>query len=387
MTTPKTQKRNEVIRIACAQCHRTRPPEIKDIAPCPYCGCTKNVVALSIPDNQPKMQPQPPLVHPEFGRKCVSIYYPSFVIDNPQTLTLLTLFNDQVLLFSRNSPDETWKDLGEKSEDNPIFRAQQQRLGQFMRGPFSILSKSGVLRVITSNDFDAVFPEAGQLEVRHRDILAIVKAGSPESSNGTMTVGGLIRSLNAQSAARRYGIPLVTDWDSSLPTDMETQQDILARLTTALAASSLSRLAAPDILISDPEDILLIRDELAEQLAAFRSGILDLTWLLRQTINNPRNLSEVLSEANNLTETKIKARLLDLEQRLRAHKATRMRRVLFGAGRVLINAVKLFLPGDSSTRLLAGGKSLFHLAKEIDATTPPADQIASFIYQLREKSK
>jgi hypothetical protein len=48
-------------------------------------------------------------------------------------------------------------------------------------------------------------------------------------------------------------------------------------------------------------------------------------------------------------------------------------------------AVKLFLPGDVSAKIISGAKSVHQLvAMDIDSSSPPESQIASFLYGIKQ---
>jgi len=143
----------------------------------------------------------------------------------------------------------------------------------------------------------------------------------------------------------------------------------------------------PDVRAVSVDNLLEARNELKDELLEFRAGILKLTWLLHHQIQNRTDLEEIRHEADVLTNTVIKGSVLSLENRMRQHKNKRIRRMLFGTGRVLVEAAKLFLPGGAAEKLIAGGKSLFQLATELDSAKPPEDQIATYLYRLRGKFK
>ena len=70
---------------------------------------------------------------------------------------------------------------------------------------------------------------------------------------------------------------------------------------------------------------------------------------------------------------------------MRQHENRRIRRMLFGTGRVLVDAAKMFLPGGWQEKLLAGGKTLLQTATEIDGARPAEDQIATYLYKLKRR--
>ena len=89
----------------------------------------------------------------------------------------------------------------------------------------------------------------------------------------------------------------------------------------------------------------------------------------------------------NLANTIIRGSLLSLENGMRQHKKINIRRMLFGTGRVLVDATKLFFGSGAAEKMIAGGKSFLQMATEIDNVKPPEDQIATYLYKLKGKFK
>ena len=152
-----------------------------------------------------------------------------------------------------------------------------------------------------------------------------------------------------------------------------------------LAQSVICQLALPDVKAVHVGDILEARRELRDELLEFRAGILKLTWLLHQRVQNKNDLEEIRHEANTLVNTVIKGSLLSLENRMRQHKKKAVRRLLLGTGKVMVEATKIFLPGGATEKMISGGKSLFQLATELENSKPPEDQIATYLYKLKGK--
>lgn len=373
------------IKVVCTRCKTQRDPSLEDTAPCPQCGCPDNALLLNIPDipkdNDEQLEP---VTVPEFKDKSVVVYYPSFVIDDPRLLTSLCLYNDKVLLFIRNQPEITLASLRTKTKDDPTFADELLKFESFMKKPLPVLSDAGLLDVVTSQECNKRFEKSGELPIdKHLLKKMIQDSSSPRIKSGT-TVGELIRALDAYSVAKRYELPLAGSF--GFPSDLMpgTARGEVEATANILAHSTICQLALPDIVAINPGDILLIKDKLNDELIEFRVGILELTWLLRQSVTNKQALDEIRHEAEIIIHSKVKSALTSLEQRIKSHEKGRIRRMLFSSGRVIINSVKLFLPGGVSEMLLGASKSLFQLAVEFDLQKPPSDQVASFIYQLRK---
>jgi len=158
-------------------------------------------------------------------------------------------------------------------------------------------------------------------------------------------------------------------------------------LSEILATTAISQLALPEVHPAHVDDLLEARTVLRDELLEFRAGILNLTWLLHQQIKGKNDLTEIRQEADMLVSTKIKAAVMSLEHRMRQHENKRIQRMLFGTGRVLVDATKMVLPGGWQEKLVAGGKSLLQAATEVDSAKPPEDQVATYLYRLKRQLK
>ncbi len=185
------------------------------------------------------------------------------------------------------------------------------------------------------------------------------------------------------SLARR--LPL-TVGNTPLPRVMAHKQcaDVLP---ATLARSAISQLVLPNIKAISADDLLHVRTKLRDELLDFQAGILDLSYLLHQQVRNGNDLKGLRQEADVLVNTKITAAVMSLENRMRQHENKRIRRMLFGTGRVLVDAAKMFLPGGWQEKLVAGGKTLLQTATEMDSAKPPEDQIATYLYKLKRRLK
>jgi hypothetical protein len=154
-----------------------------------------------------------------------------------------------------------------------------------------------------------------------------------------------------------------------------------------LAITAISQLSLPHIRPAHVHDLLEARTALRDELLEFRAAILNMTWLLHQQVKGKNDLDEIRQEADMLVNTMIKAAVMSLEHRIQQHENKRIRRMLFGTGRVLVDAATVFLPGGLQEKLAAGGKALLQTATEICSAKPPEDQIATYLYKLKRYLK
>lgn len=320
------------------------------------------------------------------SEKSEVIYFPDSIIENPSTLTSLCLFHDEVILFFTKDPYLQLKELKRKYyRYHEIPSVQFHNYISFIQGPLKLLSEATLLTAISPDMFDKRFSNANNLEVSYQllqNISDSINESKPRKSK-YITVGELLRSIMAYSAALKYDLPLVTD-KLFLPANSikHTKQEI-GLLADILSRSAIANLALPDLRAQHPEDIILAKRELKDELIEYRAGILSLTYMLRQNISSKANLLEISNEADILVNTRIKAALLNLEFKIAKHNNTRLKRMLFGTAKVGLELVKLFLPSSIPDKIITGSKSLFELATAIDDNKVPEIQMASFLYGVR----
>jgi hypothetical protein len=188
--------------------------------------------------------------------------------------------------------------------------------------------------------------------------------------------------ITAYLTSKQRGYPLASEY---IPPSCLNQKTRTRTLSDVLARTAISQLALPAIQFADVDDLMEARTALRDELLEFRVGILDLTHLLHQQVKGENDLTQIRYEANVLVDTKIKAAVLSLEHRMQQHKNKRIHRMLFKAGRILVDFGKLFLPGGIQEKLLAGGKAALQTATELDSSKPTGDQVATYLYKLKRQ--
>ncbi|HUU18782.1 MAG TPA: hypothetical protein VMW72_16650 [Sedimentisphaerales bacterium] len=330
----------------------------------------------------------------ETTNKSIVVWHPSltYAVPDIREWTSLCLFHDQVVLYHLFFATE--------AEPTPFLEFWQTRQDSKERLAFidgiQFLAKHNVIRLITLEEISPVLTDVLKVhKVRIPPVLTerfrnFVNANIKEVEDVVNKEGKVLEALDINDAimsclaSMAYQYPLVTnDVDLQDPSNMKQAET----LSEVLAQSAICQLALPDVRAVHAEDVLEARTELEDELLEFRAGILKLTWLLHHQIKNKDDLEQIRHEADTLTNTKIKGSLLSLENRMRQHKKKRIRRMLFGTGRVLVEATKLFLPSGAAEKMISGGKGLLQLATELDSAKPPEDQVATYLYKLKGKLK
>jgi len=328
----------------------------------------------------------------EMTDKSIVVWHPNLVYAVPDVSewTSICLFHDQVVLCSPFLRTET--------ESNPFlvcFETRSDSKEMFaLIDKIQLLTKHKIIRLITPEEFnqqvvmdlhkvrEPCIPHG--LVKRFSQFVDQNLKGTKVEQDTALEALDLCGAMMSCLTSEAYLYPLVTS-DINLQDHPNTQP--IETLSDILARSAICQFALPDVRAVHVEDLLEVRNELKDQLLEFRVGILKLTWLLHQQIKNKNDLKQIRQEADALTDTVIKGSLVSLENRMRQHKNKRIKRMLFGTGKVLVEAAKLFLPGGVTEKMIATGKSFLQMATELDSVKPPEDQVAAYLYKLKGKLK
>lgn len=338
----------------------------------------------------------------EAADKSIVVWYPRLTqtIPDARVFTSLCLFHDKVVLCSFLCCSDEDSDEAQDFQERTLAYWQtkpdyEERIAFI--NTFQFLAKQNVIHLITPNKFPQVandFVKADRTHLpyglidRFRNFIDTglegIKDKDVESQAVKMAEAlDLTEAITSCQASNAYNYPLVTDEAYiSIANSEEKSAEILSEVLTQ---SAICQFALPDVKAIHIDDLLEARIELKDELLEFRAGILKLTWLLHQRVENKNDLEQIRQEADTLVNTVIKGSLLSLENRMRQHKKKAIRRILFGTSRVLVEAAKLFLPSGAAEKMISGGKGLLQLAMEIDSAKPPEDQVAMYLYRLKGK--
>lgn len=332
----------------------------------------------------------------ENTEKSIVVWHPRSIraIPDAREVTSLCLFHDRVVLcsFLCTKDREFQKRLLSTWQGKPEY---EERIVFINKIEF--LARQNVIRLIPADEFVSVqndFAKSGkailpiELLNRFRNFVKIGCAGIKNKDDGEQYAKmvealDLSEEIVSYQASSAYNHPIITN--EIYLRDSYNKTASTETLTERLAQSAICQLALPDVRAIHVDDLLDARKELKDELLEFRAGILKLTWLLHQQIQNKNDLEQIRHEADTLVDTVIKGSLLSLENRMKQHKKKTIRRMLLGTGKVLVEATKLFLPSGAAEKMISGGKGLLQLAAEIDSAKLPEDQVATYLYKLRGK--
>lgn len=324
------------------------------------------------------------------------IYEPSFVIENPKILTSLCVLYDEVLLFNHKSIDAEIKELEELIEKNQINSSDMKKLN-FINGPLKVLSSESVLKFYDYKRTNKEFSKINDLELdldlidnKEKLVLQTNKKNVNSitgkilniiNNNDKFKVSDFIRTIDLYSVAETYNIPLFSD-----------QQNIIINknytdfLSENLALISICDLAIPELNTENPENILIARDKLKDELSEFKAGILELTYLLHQNTHHDHlTYKEFLNECSILVNTKIKSSILNLENRIKTNKNKNIKNMFILGAKLLLSGGNILICGNETKSILENGLSFADNLSGLVNLDKPEHKIASYVLKLNNQ--
>lgn len=329
----------------------------------------------------------------EDGRSRV-IYGDAPFIEDMGLLTTICLLHDEVLLFGSGTLNEEMLRYWSRPNAPP---AEEGTVADKM---LETLLPEGVISFYSPDEVQAEFVGSGDLELP--GIIAIeetVLDGKPSISLRTnddrlnqlslLTLQGAAGEAMTVSSLLRHVSMLSAAWSSSLPVVGKNTQFVLrpstsrvSEVATFLAHRTLQRLALPELVTYDPDDILEARRTLQSELLEYRDGMRELVWLLHQKIDIEREMGDVVRHCDVLIDSKIAPAVSQLERAIKLHQSRKLRRILKITGGAALELGKSMLTGGLAGSLMGGSNALLKTAEGLETRTPTM-QIASFVYRVR----
>ena len=325
------------------------------------------------------------------------IYSPSLIIKDPKILTTLCLLYDEVMLFNNDSIEEEVQILDELFQTGQVTNELIEK-SKFISGPLETLSKESILRVYTPNLVKEVYPESRKLEVDLKIKDNYAECGriemfmaKPNVNNFTqiilsniallpgVTVDELVRLLNIYSVAEAYDIPIIND---GIHLQSKNYQRLLSDAVTLM---SMCKFVLPGLTCDNPDTILEARYALKDELIEFRSGVLELTYLLHQRVNRNCTYEDLKFECSMLVNTKIKSSIMSLENKIKCHRNKKIKNLIITTAKLILSGGNLISCRNDIKDVLDGGNSFLDTLANAGGLEKPEHKIASFIIGINQK--
>jgi hypothetical protein len=329
------------------------------------------------------------------------IYSDSTANCNFELLTMLSLLYDEIVFFSSNNLDEIVEDLNKKKNKREIDNIKGENKLKFYES-IKILVPEKVVSLIYPENSKNIFPLADEVEIdigipevleKENKKQLLLKPSKEKVNYFTellfqflkyqkgVKVSTLIRDLNLLSVAYTYNIPIITDKSFY---NANSSSNNVSLISEILMHQTLNKLALPRFNAYSADDILLARIKLKDELQNFKAAILDLVWILHQKVDISSDINLVIREINILIDTKIKSALISLEAKIKNHEASRINRIIKGSANVILELGKAIISPLPANKIMGVGGSLIKAAESFNSTFPE-NQLASFVYKVRER--
>lgn len=330
-------------------------------------------------------------------KKSQIIYEPSHLIEDPMILTTLCIMYDEVLLFNSRTIDEEIQLLETERPINAETRNISNKL-EFIKGPLKILSSENIIKYYDPKKSIESFPKTGELDINlsvgtGEGDGKLILTSKGEINNFTKdyfenfdtsiitSLSDVSRYTAMYSVAHSYQIPLLSFGNERKYIDDNHYVDFLAN---SLAVKSICELGLPQLTTSNPEDIIIARESLKDELIEFKSGILDLSYFLHQATKSKDSIQDINREVNILVNTKIKSSVISLENKIKMNKNKRIRDIIISGGKILLSGGNLLTLGQSIKDITTNGLDLLDNLNNINGSDVPEHKIATYLLKTQK---
>lgn len=317
------------------------------------------------------------------------IYEPDFIILNNELLTSLCVYFDELILISNKNIEDELNQIIEEKKEN--YTQKEQYIKNILRP----LSQEGIVTLYDGEEVTRICPISSQIDIGEFDIrmengkaiLDISAMADNEMARAIVekvlnhcTVSDLMRFISAYTLSMEYNIPIIRD-------EVNNSQYRAQSLADLFATKILCKLAVPKLNATSPENIIKIRGELKDELIEFRAGVLDMTYLLYQSIRStPNDVRDINREIEMLIDTKVKSAVMSLEYKIKSNRKKCFSNIVIEGGKFLISGALLKLGLGNTVSTLNNSAALLQSFSDMrDITNKPEDRIASYIVSLRDR--
>lgn len=314
------------------------------------------------------------------------IYEPDFIILNPELLTSLCLYYDQIILHGHKTLEEELSQILYERKPNYETKAS------FIKNTLDTLLQENIVSYYDSNSIgmldsplkdqdmgiDGIEYKEDRIVLKlnpHRAHITIIEGDSP-TDKPPMTSHQLARAINTEILSDALGIPkLMIDYPLVENPDMISWSN---SVSNKLALQSLCTLALPRLYSTNVEDIVYLRSALKDELTEFKSGILQLTYLIYKS-TNIQDEQDVLNEIDMLINTNLKAALLDMENSIKSRNKNLSSKLIVRGTKFLLHGILAKKGFSSINNLVDKGSDLLEILPQSSIHNSPDEKIASYL--------
>jgi len=315
------------------------------------------------------------------------IYEPDFIVSNPALLTSLCVYFDELILVSCDFLDEEEDKIKSRK---PV--GYQTKL-EFIKHTLRPLLTEGVIKLYDSESIFDMVPNSmdiklGDIDILHDEKGLILDIKSLQNNKiayalyarikqGNAKISDVLRLLAIYTLSTEYNIPVATFSPSQFIDKVNANT-----LADSLAIQTLCTFSLPQLYATKPEDIIDIRNTLKDELIEFKSGILDLTYLLYQTISM-KPTKDIKEEMDFLINTKIKSSVISLEHKITTNKRKSFANIVLNGSKFILSGALLSSGLRNNVNILESGLSTLQSISDFNSSFgKPEDKIASYILEM-----
>lgn len=316
------------------------------------------------------------------------IYEPDFIILNPELLTSLCLYYDQIILHGHKTLDE------ELSQILYERKSGYESKAHFIQNTLNTLLQENIVSYYDCESIGKLNSplreqDSGIEEIEYKED-SIILHFNPQRSHITIKENGptnkvpmtshqFARAINTEILSDALGIPkLMIDYPLNNDHRMTSWSNFVSN---KLALQSLCTLALPRLSSTNIENIVYLRDILKDELTEFKSGILHLTYLIYKSTDIQSEL-DVLNEIDMLIHTRLKAALLDMENHIKSKNKNLSSKLVIRGTKFILHGLLAKKGFSNIKNVIEKGSDLLELMPQSSTFNSPDEKVASYLLSI-----
>lgn len=272
-------------------------------------------------------------------KKYIGVYYPDCFIDNPASLTIFSLFYDEIHLITMSdmSKDPTGylKRLPSTININ-VFGSpsdevieKTKRFYQFALNNQELLGKvlyfhPHLLDGATTSISDKLLKGC----LAQEDLFDFIAGATPEQElyNDFVKKHPEVKDeFVLRSSPTAIKLAKDNDWvllsdNPNLPVPYLSEKVKAVKYLTSILAEECINISIPKSISLNAEDILKAREKLEEQLIPFRMAMQKLSATLKSVISGTQDIKTIKSEAKFIAESQVEPAVFELKRKIEIEK-------------------------------------------------------------------
>lgn len=313
------------------------------------------------------------------------IYEPDYIIANNEILTSLCVYYDKIILYSHKSLDEELDMILDEK------KAGYEKKVFYIREILKTLAQENVVDFYTYDSVDKLdsplkHVKTGISDMATKDgrIYLDVDFESMDYvpdilrcvEDGEISGERLLRSMSIDFLSSALNIPKLMI-DERLYQAFSTANGIADKL----AIQSLCNISLPRLSMTKLDDVIYLRKMLKDELSEFRAGVLQLTYLLCKSVDIT-NKKDIQYEIDLLVNTKIKAAVIDVENRIKQSNKSIIYKAIVKGSQFLLHAGLVSKGMSSAKNVVDKGSDFLSTFSNDPVSKSPEEKMAGYLLSI-----